>query len=355
MALAGDGRELIAVGDPDQSIYAFRGADVRALIEFPDRFRTAADGSRRRSLALRTCRRSGRDLLAASRRVARRLPAAPVRAPPRPPPAAGAHAGQPARRDPHPGRGQLHPGGRAGRRHAAPRPPGRRRALAEHGRPGALGDPAGPAAAPGADRGRSPGRGRRGRAAAGRGTRHPAAADAAALRAEPDAPRRRHRGRAPLRPPGRHRRPRPAPPAPVPPAPRRCRPRGPSAPRVLLADALRNPKRPGRGAGPVAAPAERLARLLATARDAIKTGGSCRGRALGRLGRLRPGRAVAAPQRGRRPGGRGRRPGSGRGAGPVRQGRALHRQHAARRAGPVRRQPVQPGDRRRHPGRAGRP
>ena len=39
MALAGDGRELIAVGDPDQSIYAFRGADVRALTEFPDRFR----------------------------------------------------------------------------------------------------------------------------------------------------------------------------------------------------------------------------------------------------------------------------------------------------------------------------
>ena len=76
MALAGDGRELIAVGDPDQSIYAFRGADVRALTEFPDRFRTA-DGQPAPVLALRTCRRSGHVLLAASRRVARRLPAAP--------------------------------------------------------------------------------------------------------------------------------------------------------------------------------------------------------------------------------------------------------------------------------------
>jgi superfamily I DNA/RNA helicase/RecB family exonuclease len=76
MALAGDGRELIAVGDPDQSIYAFRGADVRALSEFPDRFRTA-DGRPAPVVALRTCRRSGAELLAASRRVARRLPAAP--------------------------------------------------------------------------------------------------------------------------------------------------------------------------------------------------------------------------------------------------------------------------------------
>jgi superfamily I DNA/RNA helicase/RecB family exonuclease len=76
MALAGGGRELIAVGDPDQSIYAFRGADVRALTEFPDRFR-AADGQPAPVVALRTCRRSGSFLLAASRRVARRLPAAP--------------------------------------------------------------------------------------------------------------------------------------------------------------------------------------------------------------------------------------------------------------------------------------
>ncbi len=74
-ALAGDGRELIAVGDPDQSIYAFRGADVRAITEFPDRFR-AADGRPAPVVALGTNRRSGPVLLAASRRIAQRLPGA---------------------------------------------------------------------------------------------------------------------------------------------------------------------------------------------------------------------------------------------------------------------------------------
>jgi superfamily I DNA/RNA helicase len=74
-ALAGDGRELIAVGDPDQSIYAFRGADVHAMGRFPDLFRTPDDRPAR-VVALRTCRRSGPVLLAASRRVAARLPAA---------------------------------------------------------------------------------------------------------------------------------------------------------------------------------------------------------------------------------------------------------------------------------------
>src|SRR5579859_5444920 len=73
LALAGDGRELIAVGDPDQSIYEFRGADVRALTEFGERFRTAA-GQPAPVIALQTCRRSGQTLLKASRRVARRLP-----------------------------------------------------------------------------------------------------------------------------------------------------------------------------------------------------------------------------------------------------------------------------------------
>ena len=73
--LAGDGRDLIAVGDPDQSIYAFRGADVDAIRRFPDRFRSP-DGRLAGVVALRTCRRSGRGLLGASRRVAVRLPAA---------------------------------------------------------------------------------------------------------------------------------------------------------------------------------------------------------------------------------------------------------------------------------------
>src|ERR1700678_1373366 len=77
LALAGDGRELIAVGDPDQSIYEFRGADVRALAEFPERFRTAT-GQPAPVISLQTCRRSGPVLLAASRRVARRLPRGPI-------------------------------------------------------------------------------------------------------------------------------------------------------------------------------------------------------------------------------------------------------------------------------------
>jgi superfamily I DNA/RNA helicase/RecB family exonuclease len=75
-ALAGDGRDLVAVGDPDQSIYAFRGADVRVLTGFPEKFR-GPDGTPAPVIALRTCRRSGPVLLAGSRRVARRLPAAP--------------------------------------------------------------------------------------------------------------------------------------------------------------------------------------------------------------------------------------------------------------------------------------
>ncbi len=71
--LAGDGRDLIAVGDPDQSIYAFRGADADGISRFADRFRRP-DGRPAQIVALRTSRRSGAGLLAASRRVAVRLP-----------------------------------------------------------------------------------------------------------------------------------------------------------------------------------------------------------------------------------------------------------------------------------------
>ncbi|GGO25807.1 DNA helicase [Microbispora rosea subsp. aerata] len=74
--LAGDGRDLIAVGDPDQSIYGFRGADVQGILRFPDRFRTRS-GDPAPVIALRVCRRSGPALLEASRRVAQRLPAVP--------------------------------------------------------------------------------------------------------------------------------------------------------------------------------------------------------------------------------------------------------------------------------------
>jgi len=67
-ALAGGGRDLVAVGDPDQSIYAFRGADVGGVMRFTDDFRTAA-GAPAPVLALRSTRRFGRAILAASRAV----------------------------------------------------------------------------------------------------------------------------------------------------------------------------------------------------------------------------------------------------------------------------------------------
>lgn len=39
-ALAGDGRDLVVVGDPYQSIYGFRGADVGGIMAFPQSFAT---------------------------------------------------------------------------------------------------------------------------------------------------------------------------------------------------------------------------------------------------------------------------------------------------------------------------
>ncbi len=71
-ALAGDGRDLVVVGDPDQSIYAFRGADVRGILEFPTQF-PQPDGSAAHVIALSTTRRFGPRLLTASRRIAHRI------------------------------------------------------------------------------------------------------------------------------------------------------------------------------------------------------------------------------------------------------------------------------------------
>ncbi|MCQ1581773.1 ATP-dependent helicase [Streptomyces parvus] len=72
-AAARAGRTLIAFGDPDQSIYTFRGADVNGILDFPDTFRRA-DGSPAPVGVLTTSRRSGAGLLAATRLLTRRMP-----------------------------------------------------------------------------------------------------------------------------------------------------------------------------------------------------------------------------------------------------------------------------------------
>ncbi len=71
-AIAGDGRNLMAVGDPHQSIYAFRGAELRGIMEFPNSF-PKFSGDNADVLALGTTRRFGERILLASGRVASRL------------------------------------------------------------------------------------------------------------------------------------------------------------------------------------------------------------------------------------------------------------------------------------------
>ncbi|MFJ7051485.1 ATP-dependent helicase [Streptomyces albidoflavus] len=70
---AGGGRTFVAFGDPDQSIYAFRGADVNGILEFPETFRRA-DGAPAPVAVLTTGRRSGAHLVEATRLVTRRMP-----------------------------------------------------------------------------------------------------------------------------------------------------------------------------------------------------------------------------------------------------------------------------------------
>ncbi|WP_435246473.1 ATP-dependent helicase [Streptomyces sp. NRRL F-5630] len=83
-ALAGQGRTLLAFGDPDQSIYAFRGADVNGILGFSDTFRTTG-GAPAPVVVLPTARRAARRVLDATRALTlriplTRLPAAAVRA-----------------------------------------------------------------------------------------------------------------------------------------------------------------------------------------------------------------------------------------------------------------------------------
>jgi superfamily I DNA/RNA helicase/RecB family exonuclease len=66
-------RELVVVGDPHQSIYAFRGAEVRGILEFPRMF-PRADGEPAETVVLGTTRRFGSHILRPAQRVAARLP-----------------------------------------------------------------------------------------------------------------------------------------------------------------------------------------------------------------------------------------------------------------------------------------
>ncbi|MFJ3169523.1 ATP-dependent helicase [Streptomyces roseus] len=67
-ALAGPAGTLVAFGDPDQSIYAFRGADINNILDFEGSFPGAA------VRALTVGRRSGANLLAATRLLTTRMP-----------------------------------------------------------------------------------------------------------------------------------------------------------------------------------------------------------------------------------------------------------------------------------------
>ena len=71
----GDGHPVTAVGDPDQNIYAWRGASLFNLLEFPNQFRTA-DGEPAPKLPLYTNFRSGARILEAADVLIGQLPAA---------------------------------------------------------------------------------------------------------------------------------------------------------------------------------------------------------------------------------------------------------------------------------------
>jgi superfamily I DNA/RNA helicase/RecB family exonuclease len=85
--IAAGADELVLIGDPDQAIYSFRGAEQSAMADIDLHFGSFTGGVRREpepagqlelslpveTVSLRQCRRSGPVLLAASRRIAARL------------------------------------------------------------------------------------------------------------------------------------------------------------------------------------------------------------------------------------------------------------------------------------------
>nr|WP_238547423.1 UvrD-helicase domain-containing protein [Actinoplanes friuliensis] len=101
--VAGGGTPLVAFGDPDSSVYGFRGADPQAVSAFPQRFRTAS-GALAEVITLHTSYRAEPALLTATGRLSRRMRGAtrhrhlhPPATPPAPgsrPTSPGAPAGQ---------------------------------------------------------------------------------------------------------------------------------------------------------------------------------------------------------------------------------------------------------------------
>ncbi len=71
--LFGDGFPVTAVGDPDQSIYGWRGASLFNLLEFQEQFRKP-DGTPAGRLPLYTNFRSGARILAAADRIIEKIP-----------------------------------------------------------------------------------------------------------------------------------------------------------------------------------------------------------------------------------------------------------------------------------------
>jgi len=71
----GDGHPVTAVGDPDQNIYAWRGASLYNLLDFPQQF-PCADGAPAERLPLYTNFRSGSRILAAADAMIAPVPAA---------------------------------------------------------------------------------------------------------------------------------------------------------------------------------------------------------------------------------------------------------------------------------------